>query len=207
MLRVIAWCAVALLALFGKLLDNDLLRGTGLLVLLGVLAWSAPKRLKIMLCGLMVAATSLIALGYTAKLIDAVPAIVAALIGWLFARTLLGNRVPLIARAIQAVDGPEPLNDPAVVRYAGRLTAVWAVFQFTLAAVGIALALHAWGLQPAWNWPSPARFGLVGLPIAVAVLFVAEFALRQWLLPQAPHLPFFTFLRRLFRAWPVLIKD
>ena len=141
------------------------------------------------------------------QLFDIVPALIAALIGWLFARTLLGNREPLIARAILVVDGPEPLKDPAVIRYARRLTAVWAIFQFALAAIGIVLALHAWGMMASWDLPSPARFGLIGLPLAVAILFVAEFALRGWLLPQAPRLAFVEFLRRLLRAWPDLIKD
>jgi uncharacterized membrane protein len=207
MWRAIAWCAIALLAVFGKLLDNDLLRGAGLLVLLGVLAWSAPKFLKIALCVVIVCAAILVANGYTAKLFDIVPALVAALIGWLFARTLFNHRVPLIARAIDAIDGPEPLRDPAVMRYAKGLTAIWAVFQFALGAIGVVLALHAWGLIVAWPLPSPARFGLIGLPIAVAVLFLTEFALRRRLLPQAPRLPLVEFLRRLVRAWPALLKD
>ena len=66
--------------------------------------------------------------------LDTLPALIAALVGWLFARTLCAGRTPLIARAIAAIDGPRWLDDPAVAAYARRLTAVWAVWQFALAA-------------------------------------------------------------------------
>jgi len=59
-------------------------------------------------------------------LLDALPALIAALVGWLFARTLRRGRRPLIARAIAAVDGPALLGDPHVARYARALTAIWA---------------------------------------------------------------------------------
>ena len=56
-------------------------------------------------------------------LLDALPALIAALVGWLFARTLRRGCRPLIARAIAAIEGPEQLADPRVTRYARTLTA------------------------------------------------------------------------------------
>ena len=77
--------------------------------------------------------------------LDALPALVAGLVGGVFARTLRRGRTPLIARAIAAIDGAAWLDDPAVSRYARRLTWLWALYQFALAAAAALLALHAHG--------------------------------------------------------------
>lgn len=207
MWRAIAWGAAASFALLGKLLDNPFLRTAGVLLFLGALAISAPRHLRAVVWIFFALALALVAGGNTDGLLDAVPAAIAAMIAWLFARTLFKDRVPLIARAIKAIDGPEPLADPAVARYARRLTIVWALYQAALAAFGLLLAAHAQGFVPQWPLPSPARFGLVILPAAVAILFVGEFALRRWLVPQAPHHSFIDFLRRLIGSWPALIDD
>ena len=139
--------------------------------------------------------------------LDALPAIIAALIGWLFARTLVRGRTPLIARAIAVIDGADLLNDPNVARYARRLTLVWAVYQFMLATVAAVLALRAHGWLALPNSTLPSWFGLVWLPVAVALMFLGEFALRPRLLPQAPRHNLFVFLRELVRAWPQLLRD
>ena len=92
--------------------------------------------------------------------LDALPALIAALVGWLFARTLRAGRTPLIARAIAAIDGAQWLDDPAVAAYARRLTAVWAAWQFALAACAALLALRAHGIFADAAWPpSPHRRG------------------------------------------------
>src|SRR5690242_9526273 len=77
--------------------------------------------------------------------LDALPAIISALIGWLFARTLARGRTPLIARAIAAIDGAGLLADANVALYARRLTLIWAIYQYALAGIAGALALHAHG--------------------------------------------------------------
>jgi predicted LPLAT superfamily acyltransferase/uncharacterized membrane protein len=139
--------------------------------------------------------------------LDALPALVAALIGWLFARTLARGRTPLIGRAISMLDGPGLLADPAVARYARGLTALWAVYQFLLAtiAAGLALRAHGWVAVPITQ--TPGMFGLVWLPAAVALLFVGEFVLRPLLLPQAPRHNFFAFVGKLISHWPRLLRD
>ena len=137
------------------------------------------------------------------------PALIAASVGWLFARTLLGARRPLIARAIAALDGEEQLADPAVASYARRLTWMWAIYQGVLAAMGAVLALLA-ALDvpdlPGWL-PGPRVFGALVLPLAVLGLLLIEFALRRHLLPQAPRHRLPTFLRGLLRVWPKLLDE
>ena len=140
--------------------------------------------------------------------LDALPALIAAAIGWLFARTLARGRSPLIARAIAAIDGPQWLNDSTIAAYARRLTAVWAAWQFALAACAALVALHAHGFFANAAWlPLPRAFGWIVLPLAVAVLFLGEFLLRPRLLPQAPRRGLFAFLAALIRHWPALLTE
>ena len=140
-------------------------------------------------------------------LLDALPALIAALIGWLFARTLGHGRRPLIARAIAAIDGEDQLADPTVATYARRLTGIWAVYQFALATAAAVLAAreHGWLVLPA---SMTARdFGLIGMPLAIAILFVGEVALRPVMLPQAPRHGLLSFAVALIRHWPALLHD
>ena len=48
--------------------------------------------------------------------LDVLPALIAALVGAVFARTLRRGRTPLIARAIAAIDGVVWLDDTVVSR-------------------------------------------------------------------------------------------
>ncbi|MBU6199792.1 MAG: hypothetical protein KGI64_11585 [Xanthomonadaceae bacterium] len=144
----------------------------------------------------------------SALLRDALPVLLTSFVAWLFARTLRAGRTPLIARAIAALDGPVWLADPAVARYARRLTLLWATYLFVLAAVVAALALHArYGATSSTWMQTVQRFGAPGLPLAVAALFIGEFVLRRRLLPQAPRHGFFVFVRDLVRHWPALLDE
>ncbi|MGH8121617.1 MAG: hypothetical protein ACREPT_02470, partial [Rudaea sp.] len=144
--------------------------------------------------------------GGVARLLDALPALIAGVVAWLFARTLRAGRRPLIARAIAAIDGAQQLDDAGVTRYAKRLTIMWAVYQGVLALIGALCAAHAHGRLPAIALPSPGMFGVV-LPLAIAALLLGEFTLRPLLIQQAPHRGLFVFLRDLVRVWPDLIED
>ncbi|HMM57962.1 MAG: hypothetical protein DYH18_03975 [Xanthomonadales bacterium PRO7] len=129
----------------------------------------------------------------------ALPVAVTVAIAGVFACTLQRGRTPLIARAIAAVDGSQWLADPAVARYARQLTRLWAVYLMLWAIVA---AVAAWTAAPAVS-----RIGTFGVPLAVAALFVGEFVLRRWLLPQAPRRGFMAFTLRLIRSWPALLVD
>lgn len=123
-----------------------------------------------------------------------VPVAFMALVGWSFARTLHAGRVPLISRIVSALEGrPATELEPALQRYARRLTATWALLLGTLAVVNLVLALVAvprgllasFGVMPPltvtdaqWSWfANLLNYGLMG------GLFVGEYWLRKVLFP------------------------
>ena len=118
------------------------------------------------------------------------PPLFMAMIAWLFARTLLRRRVPLITRLVAALDGSTPQTlEPELYRYSHRLTGLWAVALAVLALFNLGLAMIATprgilptlGIQPAitvtdaqWSWfANWINYGLVGL------IFLAEFIYRK----------------------------
>jgi len=208
-MRLAGWLMVAALALCAHWFDSDAWRAACASTVLGVLTLGAPRALRAYFFLLSLLALCVLAVGGVARLLDIVPALIAASIGWLFARTLLGTRRPLIARAIAALDGEEQLADPAVAGYARRLTCLWAIYQGVLAALGAVLALlAAFGVRDLPGWlPGPRVFGALVLPLAVLSLLLLEFALRRHLLPQAPRHRLPTFLRGLLRVWPKLLDE
>jgi len=200
--RALGWTGVVALGIAAHLFDSDTLRGVcAAAVLLALLANAPAVMLPPLLLLGAVALAVLLAAGI-GRVFDAVPALVAALVAWLFARTLRRERRPLIARAIAALDGEAQLDDPSIRRYARRLTLVWALYQALLALLA---ALWA-AMQPAALPPAHVGAALA-LPVAIAALFVAEFALRPHLLPQAPRTGLIAFVRGMLRAWPQLLRD
>jgi uncharacterized membrane protein len=147
--------------------------------------------------------------GGVALALDLLPALIAAFLAYLFARTLRPGRMPLVARAVAVLDGAARLADPAVARYARTLTGVWAGYQSALAVLAVLAALNDRGLVPMLpgGLPSARGFGAVGLPLAVAALFIAEFFWRRIRLPQAPRRSFAAFACALLRAWPRLLEE
>jgi uncharacterized membrane protein len=206
--RILGWLGIIALAVCAHWFDNALLRAACVPALLLLIASSAPAPMRRPLLVLAVLTALPIGFGFGDALLDLTPALIAALVGWMFARTLLNGRRPLIARAVVAMDGPQLLDDPAVARYTRRLTLIWALYQGALAAVGLLLALCAWYRPQRWPaLPGPRWFGVVLLPLAVAALILAEFALRPRLLPQAPPRSLYSFVRDLVRAWPALLAE
>jgi uncharacterized membrane protein len=200
MMRLTGWLCVAVLAIGAHVYDNDWLRGATAFAAIGLIAVFAPASVRIALGVLAAMATGIVIAFSTNTLLDALPALIAGFVAFLFARTLLPDRTPLIARAIVAIDGPEWLAKPHVARYARSLTATWAVYQSLLASLAFAAMFHL-----AWL-PDPRAFGLI-LPVAVAALFIAEFMLRSLWLPDVPRHSLLSFARRLILAWPNLLDD
>lgn len=208
MSRVLGWLGIVALAVCAHWLDSALLRAACVPALLFVIASGAPAPMRVPLLVLAALTALPIGFGHGDALLDTTPALIAALVGWMFARTLLGERRPLIARAVVAMDGPDLLQDPAVARYTRRLTLAWALYQGALAVVALLLALRAWYWPERWPLlPGPRLFGVVLLPLAVVLLILAEFALRPRLLPQAPARSLYAFVRGLVRAWPALLAE
>ncbi len=118
------------------------------------------------------------------------PPLFMAMIAWMFGRTLLHGRVPLITRLVAALDGSTPQTlEGDLYRYSHRLTGLWAGALGLLALVNLGLAMIATprgilptlGIQPAatvtdaqWSWfANWINYGLVGL------IFIAEFLYRK----------------------------
>jgi len=96
------------------------------------------------------------------------------LLGATFSRSLLPNRVALCTHLADKVHGPLL---PHEVRYTRRVTAAWAVFFFSIAAVSILLYL----LAPFRIWSIYVNFCVLPL---VGAMFVAEYLVRRRVLPQ-----------------------
>jgi len=205
--RILVWGVVLLLALLGRWEHSDAISAAIVPVVLVFLCFVSPRALRGAIAAMAAAEAAAWWLGGMNLMIDVLPALIAAFVGWLFARSLVPSRRPLIARAIAAIDGEALLHDAAVVRYATRLTALWAVFQFVLAMLCLLCILQEFGRVLFLVLPSPRTFGMTVLPLAVATLFFGEFFLRRWLLPQAPRHTLAGFLRALGSVWPSLIEN
>jgi uncharacterized membrane protein len=94
-----------------------------------------------------------------------------------FGRSLLGDRVALCTQLADRIHGPLSAEE---VRYTRRITAAWALFFLiiTVATVGF------FALAPLRVWSLFANFCVIPL---VAVMFVAEYALRHHVLPHVPR--------------------
>ncbi|HET6603326.1 MAG TPA: ketosynthase [Xanthomonadaceae bacterium] len=136
------------------------------------------------------------------------PVLVPGFMAWLFGRTLVRGRRPLIERMAAHLHGSEPL-DPGIPAYARRVTAVWAVVLATLAAINLLLALlavpggvlEAVGITPSLPvsqqlWSLVANLGTYA---AIAALFVGEYLWRRRRFPALPHLGFGDFLARVVK--------
>ncbi len=204
-MRAALWVIIIALAVLSRVSGDDRYIAAVAPLVMVALWFAAPGALRGAVALSAVALLGAWCGGGVALLVDVLPISIAVLIGWLFARSLLGGREPLIARAIAAIDGSAPLADPAVVRYAERLTCLWAGCQFALGAFGLLCVAHAHWAWPSWPLPTPRLFALI-LPLVVIVLFVSEFTLRPLLLPQAPRKQLLAFVRALAHAWPRLIE-
>ncbi len=200
MIRAVGWLCVVALGIAAHVYDSDALRGACTVAIFVLLAITAPAPIRPALVAVGVGALAILIAFGPGSLFDALPALICAFVGYLFARTLFRGRRPLIARAISSIDGETWLDRPEVARYARTLTVVWAVYQLLLAVLAALAACHASAL------PGPRVFGAL-LPIAVAALFIVEFAARPLLLPDVPRHGLISFARRLILAWPDLLDD
>jgi uncharacterized membrane protein len=94
-----------------------------------------------------------------------------------FGRTLLSGRKPLCVQFAEMLHNPLPA---AHAHYARQVTLAWTVFFAVMAAISSLLFF----LAPLATWSIFANF--LALPL-VALMFIAEFALRRHVLTDAPH--------------------
>lgn len=102
-----------------------------------------------------------------------------------FGRTLLGGRQALCTRFAEALYGPVT---PAHERYTRRVTLAWTLFFAAMALTSTLLFF----LAPLALWSVFSNF--LTLPL-VALMFIAEFAVRRWLLPDMAPAHLFDALR------------
>lgn len=97
---------------------------------------------------------------------------------WLFGRTLLPGRTPLVERISRLERGGD--FPAGLARYARRLTWAWAILLAGIPAADAALAVFATAAAQSLfvNFVSYAL---------VAALYFGEYAYRLWRYPQFPH--------------------
>ena len=100
----------------------------------------------------------------------ATPVLICLALAWFFGRTLLPGRTPLITLLARAIRGPLP---GPVARYTRAVTIFWCVTLLLMALANLGLALFA----STELWSLCANFLNY---LIVALLFVAEWFLRQW---------------------------
>ena len=91
-----------------------------------------------------------------------------------FALTLRPGHEPLITALARRVHGHLP---PAMAAYSRKVTIVWALYFVVMAALSI--ALYAFAPFDAW-----AAFANLATPVAMALLFVAEYLVRYRVHPE-----------------------
>jgi uncharacterized membrane protein len=94
-----------------------------------------------------------------------------------FARTLIAGRQPLCTRFAEAVHAP---LTPQHEIYARQVTVAWTLFFFAMALASTLLFF----LAPLATWSVFANF--LTLPL-VALMFIAEYWVRRWVLPNLRH--------------------
>ena len=94
-----------------------------------------------------------------------------------FGRTLIAGQQPLCTRFAEAVHAP---LSPQHKIYARQVTLAWTLF---FAAMALASSLLFF-LAPLATWSVFANF--LTLPL-VALMFIAEYGVRRWVLPELRH--------------------
>lgn len=136
-----------------------------------------------------------------------------ALAAWLFGRTLLRGRTPLITRIVEGLyaQAQMPMS-PALYRYTRQLTLAWTIMLCMLGVANLLLAFCAvpsgvlaqLGQSPAWpvtdaQWSVFANvlnYGIIG------VFFVVEYQLRVRRFPHRPYRNAGQFLRQMAQLGP-----
>ncbi|MBB6185033.1 hypothetical protein [Oleiagrimonas soli] len=137
--------------------------------------------------------------------LNLVPILITAGLGWLFGRTLGHGREPLVTRVVRAVEGDERVQNPRVARYTRQVTWYWTA----LMALQCLLLLLCW-VQIAVGGPlqSLARTWLHVGGYALPILaMLAEYLVRRWRFRDLPHPRPHEFMQRLVRHWPRIVRD
>jgi uncharacterized membrane protein len=212
--------AYPVLAISGAVWHRPALSLAALLVLLTVIALpmlGAGKRRA--WAAWLVGAAVIIGtgvLGVGPILLSCVPVLINLALSWVFGRTLLAGRIPLIARIIASVESPARLEEPGIAPYARNLTRFWACFlaiQAMLLAVLLGCAvpggiLFDLGITPPFAVPAAWAMGYAhaGAYVMIAVTFAAEHVFRQYHLRHVSHPGFRELVMKVAVRWPKLVR-
>ena len=154
--------------------------------------------------------------GMVGLLLECVPIAINLLLASLFGRSLRPGATPLIARFIQAVEGPERLLVPGLASYARHLTWFWALLTAAQALVLAVLLLCAepGGLLVSLGlvspWPVPAEWAPsyihLGGSALIAAAFLLEHVFRRWHLRHIAHPRLHELALGIAARWPQLVR-
>jgi uncharacterized membrane protein len=142
-------------------------------------------------------ASAWIDLRLIAQLALAGPALAFLAGAWLFGRTLLPGRTPLVETIARLErDGDFPTS---LAGYTRRLTWAWAILLASIPAAAAALAFFATAAAQSL-FVNFASYALL------ALLYFGEYAYRVWRYPQFPHKNPVTVAANLVRRAPELLR-
>lgn len=148
-----------------------------------------------------------VAHGYSLILLFLPPVLINAYLAWLFGRSLGTGQVPIIERAIRALEPAKADIDILVLAYARGLTRFWTTLFVILSMINFLLATFAepGGILLAIGLSAPLTVPIIAWSIfanflnylIVVAVFAVEFQLRQRRFPDQPFHGFLDFLRKL----------
>jgi len=154
--------------------------------------------------------------GMVGLLLECVPIGINILLACLFGRSLRAGHAPLIARIIEALEGPERLDVPGIAAYARHLTWFWALLTAGQALVLAVLLLCAEpggllsSLGLASPWPVPAALAQsyvhVGGYVLIVSAFVLENVFRRLHLRHVSHPRLHELVLGVAARWPKLVR-
>jgi uncharacterized membrane protein len=166
------------------------------LVALGIAAAGLPRWVA-GLAALAAVGAAWVDLRAMAQIALAGPALAFLLVAWVFGRTLLPGRTPLVEQISRVERGGD--FPAGLAGYTRGLTWAWAALLALLPVADAALALFATAEAQSFF----VNFGSWAL---IALLFFGEYAYRRWRYPQFPHKNPLAVARNLVRCAPGLFR-
>ncbi len=189
---------------------SEALTAVSLLILAALI--SAPKLRRGSVaawCAVPVVIASLILLARSQAAwvpLYAPPVLINFFVAWLFGHTLGAQQTPLIERLVRLLHAPDEHLDPAVWRYARRLTLAWTLLfcGLGLLNLGLALCVVPEGILALLGYDPPIRVSAQMWSLCANLLdylvagafFLVEYIYRGRRFPQQPYRSLFDFIRR-----------
>ena len=217
-LRLPLAVAYPFLAHWASVSDSDRVAGIALVDLVLILLVGPLLAMRVWAWVVMAACVAavvwLVQVGLAQLPLLAPPMLFTGLLAWMFLRSLIRPRQPVITTIVSALEAcPADQLAPDLLAYTRRLTAAWGVVLGVLCLTNGVLGLIAVpnGLlvrlghaplvalpQAGWSWfANFIDYGLVG------VFFLAEYAYRQHRFPERPYRHFGEFLQRMAALGPL----